>query len=54
MQGLWWGAAAANAAVALTMLFVVLRFDYAGEASKASARFGSLRQPLLAAGEGGH
>ncbi|KAL4448284.1 hypothetical protein ABPG75_005503 [Micractinium tetrahymenae] len=50
LQGLWVGAASANAVQAVLMTVLTLRFDYAGEAAKAAARF-ALRQPLLAGEE---
>lgn len=48
LQGLWWGTAAANWAMALFMLGFALRFDYSGEAAAAAARH-SLHRPLLGA-----
>lgn len=53
MQGLWTGAAAANLLQASVMVIISLVFNYEGAAAEAAARFG-LRQPLLAAEEGGH
>lgn len=53
LKGLWTGAAAANVLQASLMLAICLVFDYEGAAAAAAARFG-LREPLLAAEEGGH
>ncbi|KAL4421824.1 hypothetical protein ABPG77_001613 [Micractinium sp. CCAP 211/92] len=46
LPGLWVGAATANAFQAALMAVLALRFDYAGAAAAAVARY-ALRQPLL-------